>query len=189
MGENGIFEIQSANFGYLAKKLSQMLRVSHVTVVYPYAQITHTYSVDSRTGEVLSATKRTDKSFSKLFLELYRLKAFITNPNLTVRIAFLEIDKKLYYKDSTKKRTRGMRKEKFPLAMLREIRLESGEDYRIFLPEGLPDEFTKAELQKLCRPTDASIMLSVLEFAGVVRRIGKRGREILWQKSALSGVL
>ena len=25
-GENGIFEIQSANFGYLAKKLSQMLR-------------------------------------------------------------------------------------------------------------------------------------------------------------------
>ncbi len=179
-GENGIFEIQSANFSYLAKKLSQMLRVSHVTVVYPYAKITHSYAINGQTGEVLSAVTRTDNSFSKLFLELYRLKGFITNPNLTVRIAFLEIDKKTYYKDSTRRRTRGMRKEKFPLALLREIRLESGNDYRIFLPEGLPSEFTKAEFQKLCRPTDASIMLSVLEFAGVVKRSGKRGRELLF---------
>lgn len=179
-GENGIFEIQSANFGYLAKKLSQMLRVSHVTVVYPYAKITHNYSINAQTGEVISVTKRTENSYSKLFLELYRLKAFITNPNLTIRIAFIETDKKTYYKDQSKRRTRNMRKEKFPLCLMKEIILEKGSDYRIFLPDGLPGEFTKAEFQKLCKPTDASIMLSVLEFAGVVKRSGKRGREQLF---------
>ena len=179
-GEHGIFEIQSANFGYLAKKLSQMLRVSHVTVVYPYEKKVHNYAINGQTGEVMSVTSRTENSYSKLFLELYRLKAFLTNPNLTIRIAFLEIDKKFYYKDERKIRRRGMRKEKFPDALLREIRLESPEDYRVFLPDGLPEQFTKAEFQKFCRPTDASIMLSVLEFVGIVSRTGKKGNVILW---------
>jgi len=179
-GENGIFEIQSANFSYLAKKLSQMLRVSHVTVVYPYNKIVHSYAINEQTGEVLSAVTRTENSYSKLFLELYRLKAFLTNPNLTVRIAFLEIDKKTYYKDGRKQRRRGLKKVKFPDRLIKELRLECPDDYRAFLPDGLPCEFTKAELQKLCRPTDASLMLSVLEFVGIVRRSGSRGREILW---------
>ncbi len=182
-GEHGIFEIQSANFGYLAKKLSQMLRVSHVTVVYPFEKKVHNYAVNAQTGEVLSATSRTENSYSKLFLELYRLKAFLTNPNLTVRIAFLEIDKKTYYKDERKIRRKGMRKEKFPDALLRETVLECPDDYRVFLPEGLPVSFTKAELQRLCRPTDASIMLSVLEFVGIVSRTGKKGNEIIWSVS------
>ena len=37
-----------------------------------------------------------------------------------------------------------------------------------------------SKLQKLCRTTDAGIMLSVLEFVGAVHRVGKRGNAILW---------
>ena len=179
-GENGIFEIQSANFTYLAKKLSQMLRVSHVTVVYPYEKRSHITSVNESTGEVMSETTRTDNSFSKLFLELYRLKAFLTNPNLTIRIAMLSVDKKICYKNEKCIRRKGMKKEKVPTGFIQEIVLESPSDYAIFLPDGLPGTFTKAELQKLCRTTDAGIMLSVLEFVGAVHRVGKRGNAILW---------
>ena len=181
VSDNGIFEIQSANFTYLAGKLARMLAVSHVTVVYPFERITRNYAVNESTGEILSVTKRTENSYSKLFLELYRLKAFLTNPNLTVRIAFLELDKKTYYKDSRRVRRRGMKKEKIPEKLLSEIILEQPEDYRVFLPEGLPESFTKAELQTFCRPTEAGIMLSVLEFAGVVRRAGKRGNSIVYE--------
>lgn len=181
-GENGIFEIQSGNFSYLAKKLSQMLLLSHVTVVYPYEKKTHNYSINEKTGEVMSVTVRTDNSYSKLFLELYRIKAFLTNPNLTVRIAFLELDKKTFYKDERRIRRKGMKKEKCPTALLREIRLENAGDYRIFLPDGLPEQFTRAELQALCRTTDASLMLSVLEFTGTVVRCGKRGNSILYER-------
>ena len=177
-GENGIFEIQSANFTYLAKKLPRMLCASHVTVVYPYEKKTRVISISEGTGEILSETKHTDNSYSKLFLELDRLKAFLTNPNLTVRIAFLEIDKKIYYKSDKRVRRRGMKKEKCPTRFIGETVLERAEDYGVFLPDGLPEKFTKAELQKLCRTTDAGLMLSVLEFVGVVERIGKRGRSI-----------
>ena len=181
-GENGIFEIQSANFSYLAKKLTQMLRYSHVNVVYPFAKITHNYAINESTGEIMSETKYSDNSLSKLFLELYRLKAFLTNPNLTVRVAFLEIDKKLFYKDARRVRRKGMRKEKIPTRFISEIVLDKPEDYRVFLPDGLPEVFTKAELQRLVRTTDAGLMLSVLEFVGVVRRCGKRGNNILYEK-------
>ncbi len=181
VGENGIFEIQSANFGYLSKKLPQMLSASHVTVIYPYAKITHNYSINSQTGEIMSVTKHTDSSYSKLFLELYRMKAFLTNPNLTVLISFLEIDKKLFYKDERKIRRKGMKKEKIPKKLLSEIRLDCAEDYKVFLPEGLPKRFTKAELQKLIRTTDAGLMLSVLEFVGTVIRAGKSGNSIVYE--------
>ncbi len=177
-GENGIFEIQSANFNYLAKKLTRMLQASHVTVVYPYEKKSRVISINENTGEILSETKRTDNSFSKLFLELYRLKAFITNPNLTIRIAFLEIDKKVYCKSEKRVRRKGMKKEKIPTRFISEIVLENAEDYRVFIPDGLPETFTKAELQKLCRTTDAGLMLSVLEFVGLIERTGKRGNAI-----------
>lgn len=180
-GENGIFEIQSGNFGYLAKKLPKMLQTSHVTVVYPYEKKTHNYSINEKTGEIMSVTSRTDNSYSRLFLELYRIKAFLTNPNLTIRIAFIEIDKKTYYKDERRIRRRGQKKEKYPTALLREICLENPEDYRIFLPEGLPEQFTSSDLAVLCRPTDASLMLSVLGFTGVITRCGKRGNSILYK--------
>ena len=180
-GENGIFEIQSANFTYLAKKLSQMLRLSHVTVVYPFEKTTHSYAINEQTGEVMSQTTRTVSSLSKLFLELYRLKAFLTNPNLSVRVAFLETDRKTYYKDSRKRRYRGMKKEKCPKRLLSEILLDSPEDYAQFVPEGLPEQFTREQLQKLVPTTDAGLMLSVLEFTHVVERVGKSGRSNLYQ--------
>lgn len=180
-GENGIFEIQTASYTHLVKKLSHMLRACHVTVVYPYEKKTHNYAVNEKTGEIMSVTSHTDSSYSKFFLELYRIKAFLTNPNLTIRVAHLELDKKIYYKDDRKRRYKGMKRDKCPTALLGEIILENASDYRVFLPDGLDKQFTKADVQRLCRTTDASIMLSVLEFAGTVRRAGKKGRAVLYE--------
>lgn len=180
-GENGIFEIQTANFGKLGRKLSQMLRACHVTVVYPYEKITNSYSVNEKTGEIISSSRRTDNSFSELFLELYRIKAYLTNPNLTIRIAMLEIEKKTYYPDGRRIRRKGMKKEKTPLRLIKEIRLDSKADYDVFIPDGLPEVFTRKELQKLCRTTDASLMTEILEFAGRIERCGKRANAFLYR--------
>ena len=183
MDEGGILEVQSANFTYLAKKLPQMLAVSPVTVVYPFERVTRLYSINEQTGEILSESRRTNSSLSKLFLELYRLKAFLTNPNLTVRIAELEIDKKLYYKDERKIRRRGRKKEKFPMRFISETVLRGAEDYAGFLPDGLGVRFTRAQLHALMRSTDAGLMLSVLEFTGAVRRCGKQGNSIVYERT------
>ncbi len=181
-GEDGLYEIQTGSFSRLNKKLSCMLRACHVTVVYPCSRIVHTVSIDERTGEVLSSSKRTERSFSRFFLELYRIKGFLTNPNLTVCAALLEVEQKLYFKDGRKIRRKGMRKEKTPMRYLEEIRLDSAADYLRFLPEELPEVFTKKETAALCKSTDASLLLEILEFTGAVRRVGKRGGAILYER-------
>lgn len=179
-GENGLYEIQTASFSKLERKLSKMLRVAHVTVVYPYPKIVHNFSINEQTGEVLSSSTRRNSSLSKFFLELYRIKTFLTNPNLTICIAQLEIEQKTYYKNERKIRSKGMKKEKTPVRYIKEIRLDNKTDYLDLMPSGLPDEFTKKELQSFIPATDSSIMLEIMEYVGAVSRVGKRGKETLY---------
>ncbi len=183
IGENGIIEIQTANFLKLNKKLSKMLRACHVTVIYPYEKIVHNFSISELTGEVFSSSKRTNSSYTKFFLELYRIKAFLTNPNLTICIAELEINKKIFYKDKRRIRYKGIKKEKIPVRYLKEIRLDCRRDYIQFIPDGLPEQFTKKDLGKLCKTTDPSIMLEILEYVGAVKRTGKKGNATLYAKN------
>ena len=172
--ENGIYEIQTSSFSRLNKKLEAMLNACHVTVVYPYEKRTKTVSVNEKTGELLTAgTFRTNNSYTKLFLELYRIKSFLTNPNLTICIAELETERINYADPKTKRRRGRGRYTKTPLALRREIYLEKPEDYAIFLPDDLPTEFTVKEFQKYVRATDASLMLEILGYMGITEKFGK----------------
>ncbi|MCM1333697.1 MAG: HAD family hydrolase [Bacteroides sp.] len=183
-GENGVYEIQTASFAKLNKKLSKLLRACHVTVVYPFERVVHNFSINEQTGEILSSSRRTNSSFSKFFLELYRIKAFLTNPNLTICAAVLETEQKIYYRDARKQRRKGMKKEKRPLRYLEEIRLDGAADYLRFLPAELSGAFTKKEAARYTKTTDASILLEILEYVGAVRRVGKRGGSILYERCA-----
>ena len=49
-----------------------------------------------------------------------------------------------------------------------------------FIPDGLPVQFTKKDLGKLCKATDPSIMLEILEYVGAVKRVGKNGNAVLY---------
>ncbi len=180
VSENGVIEIQTASFSKLNKKLSKMLRACHVTVVYPFEKLVHNFSINEQTGEIISSSSRSNNSYSKFFLELYRIKAFLTNPNLTICIAQLEINKKTFYKDNRRVRYKGMPKEKIPVRYIKEIRLDSKADYMQFIPVGLPEIFTKKDFSKLCKSTDPSIMLEILEYVGVVRWVGKSGNAFLY---------
>ena len=157
-----------------------MLRACHVTVVYPFEKIVHNFSIDERTGELFSSSTRRNNSYSKFFLELYRIKAFLTNPNLTICIAQLEINKKTYYKDNRRIRYKGIPKEKIPVRYIKEIRLDDKSDYMQFIPDGLPEQFTKKDLCRLFKATDPSIMLEILEYVGAVKRVGKKGNATLY---------
>lgn len=183
IGENGIIEIQTASFSKLNKKLSKMLRACHVTVVYPYEYIVHNYSINEQTEEAISSSNRRNSSFSKLFLELYRIKAFLTNPNLTICVAMLEINKKTFYKDNRRIRYKGIPREKLPVRYIKEIRLDNKADYMDFLPSDLPEKFTKKDVQMLCKSTDAALMLEILEYVGAVKRIGKDRNSIIYKLS------
>lgn len=184
--ENGIYEIQTTNWGKLNKKLEVMLEACHVTVVYPFEQRTKTVTVSEASGEVLRKSGfRRNNSLTDFFLELYRIKGFLTNPNLTICIAELDVERVNYVSEKTGKRRGRGKYAKTPLALNREIYLEKPEDYLILLPEGikekLPKEFTLKELQALIKPTEASIAAEILGYMGITEKIGKMGNAELYR--------
>lgn len=186
IGENGIIEIQTANWGKLNKKLEAMLDACHVTVVYPFEKRVKTSSASDVTGELIrEGLWRNCKDLSEFFLELYRIKSFLTNPNLTVCIAELEIERVNYVNEKTGKRRKKGSYAKTPKALLREIYLEKPEDYLELLPpdikEKLPGEFTVKEFKAVVKPTDGSLMLEILGYLGVTEKFGKKGNAELYR--------
>ncbi len=174
--ENGIYEIQTGNFGKLNKKLEVMLSVCHVTVVYPYEKRTRVISADDRSGELLREGRfRYNNSLTDFLLELYRIKSFLTNPNLTICIAELDVERVNYISAKTGKRRKRGAFTKTPLALRREIYLEKPSDYLTLLPEDIPEEFTVKELQKYTKTTDAKLLLEILLYVGAADKIGKKG--------------
>ncbi|MDR2558016.1 MAG: HAD family hydrolase [Oscillospiraceae bacterium] len=167
-GENGIYEIQTANWDKLKNKLNVFLEASHVTVVYPFEQRVHNIFIDEITGELIKKSPvRNNKNMTSFFLELYRIKGFLTHPNLTICITGLETE-------------RINRKTKKPLGLLSEVYLGCSEDYRRFLPADLPDEFTFKEFKKLSKICKDKIILEILEYMSVIRKVGKKSNEFIY---------
>lgn len=184
--ENGIYEIQTASWGKLNKKLEVMLEVCHVTVVYPFEQRTKTVSVSDTSGELLRKNGfRKNGSLTDFFLELYRIKSFLTHPNLTVCFAELDIERVNFVSEKTGRRRGRGKYTKTPLALNREIYLEKPQDYLTLLPgditEKLPKEFTLKELQAVIKPTDASITAEILGYLGIIEKFGKKGNAELYR--------
>lgn len=184
--ENGIIEIQTANWGKLNKKLEAMTEACHVTVVYPYEKRVKTSSVGEKSGELLrSGGFRTNNSLTEFFLELYRIKSFLTNPNLSICIAELDIARVNYVNEATGRRSGKGKYIKTPLELRREIYLEKPSDYMVLLPpdikEKLPSEFTVKEFGQQVKPTQPSIMLEILGYLGVVVKFGKKGNAELYR--------
>lgn len=179
--ENGIFEIQTANFSYLVPKLNTFLKASHVTIVYPFHKKSRLNYVDKATGEILSSGRNvTASDMTDFFLELYRIRQYLNDPNLTVCIADIAVEN-LRYCAKDMKRRKTDRKVAVPTSLLRLTFLEDRDSYRCFIPEGLPETFTLKEFRKCMRSGDASIAIKILQYVGVIDYIGKRGNEYLYK--------
>ncbi len=157
--ENGIFEIQTANFSYLVPKLNTFLKASHVTIVYPFHKKSRLNYVDKATGEILSSGRNvTASDMTDFFLELYRIRQYLNDPNLTVCIADIAVEN-LRYCAKDMKRRKTDRKVAVPTSLLRLTFLEDSDSYRCFIPEGLPETFTLKEFRKCMRSGDAGIAI------------------------------
>ena len=179
--ENGIFEIQTANFSYLVPKLNTFLKASHVTIVYPFHKKSRLNYVDKATGEILKSGRNvTASDMTDFFLELYRIRQYLNDPNLTVCIADIAVEN-LRYCAKDMKRRKTDRKVAVPTSLLRLTFLEDSDSYRCFIPEGLPETFTLKEFKRCMRSGDAGIAIKILQYVGVIDYIGKRGNEYLYK--------
>lgn len=179
--ENGIFEIQTANFKYLVPKLNVFLKASHVTIVYPFHKKSRLNYIDKSTGEILKSGRTvTSNDMTDFFMELYRIKQYLNSPNLTICIADIAVEN-LRYCAKDMKRRKTDRKVTVPTSLLQLTFLEDSDSYRCFIPDGLPEIFTLKQFRKCMRSGDAGIAVKILQYVGVIDFVGKRGNEYLYK--------
>lgn len=190
VSENGIFEIQTRSLYVLKDKLREFLGAAHVTVVHPVDADIRTLYINRESGEVIKeTTRRRVNPKMKIFEELYSIREFLPNENLTLIITRLSVDKTVHFSgdEIPGMRSRSARKkltiQKIPRGIVEEITLERPEDYLRWLPEGLPESFTKKQFCAAAKESSASLRLEVLRAAGIISQVGKAGRSYLYTVS------
>jgi hypothetical protein len=185
VGEQGVIEIQTRSFGNLIHKLDNFLEFCDVTVVYPLPALKYVSWLDMETGE-LSPKHKSPKEcrIYDAFKEIIRIKYALDNPRFHLVLCFLEVDEIRFLNGWSENKKRGSsRCDRIPKDIIEEVRFDCVEDYRRFLPDGLPEEFTSAHYAKACKINKqlASNGLNILNYLGLVERVGKKGRSYVYK--------
>ena len=185
VGEQGVIEIQTRNFGSLLEKLDNFLEFCEVTVVYPLPALKYVAWLDMDTGEIGEKHKSPKKCrIYDAFKEIIRIKYALDNPRFHLVLCFLEMDEIRYLNGWSKDKKRGSsRCDRIPKDIIEEVRFDCVEDYRRFLPDGLPEEFTSAHYAKACRISKqlASSGLNILNYLGLVEHDNKKGKSFIYK--------
>ncbi len=180
-----IIEIQNGNFYKIRDKLDAFLAEYPVTVVYPIPHKKWLIWIDEETGELSSKRKSplTGSAYSA-FAELYRIKNYLTYENLHLRFPLVDIEEYRLLNGWSKDKKRGScRYDRIPVALFDEVVIERREDYLQFLPDGLPETFTSAELagQAKIPARTSGLVLNILTYLEVTEKIGRKGRAYLYR--------
>ena len=182
----GIIEIQTAQFNRMREKLKAFLPDHRVMIVHPIPHIKWLNWFDPDTGQVSGKRKSPKKgSFYHIFPELYKIKSFLNDSNLSFMICLVNVEEYRLLNGWSKDKKKGScRYERLPLDFEDLYTLDNSEDYYYFIPEQIrKEEYTSADFAKAAkiRRGLAQITLNILLEVGAVERLGKKGRAYLYQ--------
>ncbi len=184
MRDGEIIEIQTRAFNAMRGKLEVFLADCRVTIVYPAVREKWLNWLDNDTGEIKSRRKSPKVGGAlEVFAELYKIKSFLRGPNLTICVQPVDVEEYRRLNGWSRDRKKGStRAERIPTGVGEPIYLREPRDYAALL-DGLPDEFTSAELAKTKKITRglAQTTLNVIVHIGAVECIGKRSRAKLYK--------
>lgn len=179
-----VTEIQTANFNKLRRKLERFLPLYPVTIVYPVPATKWVIWVDPETGLEVSKRKSPKKgSPYQAFRELYRIKPYLSHPNLRVLFLFIDMEETKLLDGWSRDKKRGATKhDRIPLGLVDEMMFERVEDYRMMIPPELSN-FTTREYAKSTKIplAQAQTALNIFYSLEVVERVGKQGNSYLYE--------
>lgn len=180
-----IYEVQTKNFNLLRNKLERFLPDYDVTIVYPIALNKMIYLFNDN-GEIIKEFK--SPKHSKLFdvmLELYKIKTFLTNKHLHLKIIILDLDEHRLEKAKTYRSRKGFERiNQIPRKIHQVYDFQSLLDFKNeLLKYDLPTQFDSKLFSKKCRINikGARIALNVLAYLEVVEIVGKKGNSYIYQ--------
>lgn len=183
--ERGVIEIQTRQFNRLLSKLECFLEYCDVTVVYPVIRNKYLSWINMDTGEVSSKRRSPKKgTIYDSIQELYKIKYTLDNPRMNLCICILDADETRYLNGWSKDGKKGStRCDRIPTELAEEVYFNNIYDYRKFIPEGLPEQYTSSDLAKAAKISkkDSSTLLNILTYLCIVTRCGKKGNSILYK--------
>ena len=183
----GQFEIQTRGFNKLRRKLDTFLKYYPVTIVYPIIHTKWLYWINEETGE-LSPKRKSPKTgtFYDAVPELYKIKMYLDNPNLHLCLVLIDADEYRLLNGWSRDRKKGSsRFDRIPVELVDELYIGGPADYRLFVPEGLPENYTSKDFAKAAHiPVGyAQTLLGILYFLQVVERTGKSGHSYTYRNT------
>lgn len=183
-----IIEIQTAHFDKLRRKLTAFLPEKRVNVVYPVPHKKTLRWIDPETGEV-TAGRKSPKLGSpyEVFRELYKIRNFLTHENLHITILLIDMEEYRFLNGWSRDRKRGsVRAERLPQALAGEYHIDGVEDYSLFVPDTLPENFVSVDFRKATKLSQsaAQTALLLLHEMGAVKRVGKKGNAWIYERNA-----
>ena len=183
--EHGIIEIQTRSFNNMRSKLEFFLKDKTVTIVYPYASVKWLMWLDPETGEISKKRKSPRKmSFFDAFYELYKIRAFLLEPNLNILLLGLELEETRLLTGWSDDRKKGSaRFDRYPVSIKESLHLKTPEDYIWLIPANIPSPFTASDYAEYAKVSSrtAYSAISCLKELGVIRKIGKENRRNLYE--------
>ncbi len=186
---SNIWEIQTGSMYPMRDKIAWYMKNTPyvVTVIVPVPYRKHINWIDPATGTVQKRSARPHVTKPTAVAdELYWLREHLQNPRLRFELLLLEVEEYRlldgYGKD---KKARASRYEKIPTALCGTVILEKTEDFRMFLPESLPEQFTAAQYAKASgiRGRASYHALHMLVGAGLLAEGEKIGRAQSWRRT------
>ena len=179
-----IIEIQTRAFNKMRRKLDAFLPLYPVTIVYPIPHIKWLSWIDEETGET-SPKRKSPKTGNPYmaFIELYKIRPYLSNPNLHLKLALLDMEEyRLLNGWSRDKKKGSERYDRIPVKFAEEVCIDRREDYMQFVPIDLEDEFIVKDFAKaaMVHEDTARLSLNILNYLGVVRRVGKKGNAYVY---------
>lgn len=181
-----IIEIQTCNFNNMRKKLNSFLKFYPVTIVYPIIHVKYLYWVNEETGEVSSGRKSPKRgSFYDAFHELYKIKPFLTNPNLHICLTLIDAEEYRILNGWSKDKKRGStRYDRIPISLVDELYIGSISEYMCLIPKEVPEEFTVKDYEACTHISNrySQLAINIFKYIGIIEQIGKRGRCYLYRR-------
>ena len=179
-----IIEIQTGQFQRMRDKLKAFLPQYPVTIVYPIAACRQLYWIDPQTGEMEKGRKTKKQNPYLIFPELYKIKPFLKDKNLNIRIIILDMDEyKLLDGWGEKKKNHASKYDRVPCRIVNELMIECREDYMQFIPIELQEDFTAKDFAKAakCTQTQAGVTMNILYDMEIVERVGKQKNAYIYR--------
>lgn len=177
----GVFEIQTRSFERLRRKLEKLLSLGTVTVIYPIVKEKMIINTDPETGELNERKSPKKKNIYSVFDELYKIRDFIPDSNFRLRLISVGASEvRIPNTEPPEKRYRRRPKtyqkaELIPTELFDDVTLSSVSDYKMFIPDTLPEVFFSSDLADAAKlaPSLANKVLYTLTNLSVTERIGR----------------